>query len=181
MGGAPALGINKVEQVCVPPWRSRSTTRVQFQGSFIQHWIHFTGIPTEFLGIKRFPMSRKPESWEVAWPRLGSHLSLSQWEQVWGAGLQVCVYLLSHFSRVRLFATPWTVACQAPLSMGFFRQEYWKGLPCPPPGGLPRIQPTHLLCLLHWQVSSLPTLVPPGRPHLEFLFTFYYDLSFRAV
>ena len=34
-------------------------------------------------------------------------------------------------------ATPWTVAHQAPLSMGFFRQEYWSGLPFPPPGGLP--------------------------------------------
>ena len=47
----------------------------------------------------------------------------------------VCV--LSHFSRVRLFATPWTVARQAPLSMGFSRPEYWSGLPCPPPGDLP--------------------------------------------
>ena len=44
--------------------------------------------------------------------------------------------LLSRFSRVRLFATQWTVACQVPLSMGFSRQEYWSGLPCPPPGGL---------------------------------------------
>ena len=41
----------------------------------------------------------------------------------------VCACLLSH---VRLFATPWTVAHQAPLSMGFSRQEYWSGLPCPP-------------------------------------------------
>ena len=40
-------------------------------------------------------------------------------------------------SRVPLFATPWTAARQAPLSMGFSRQEYWSGLPCPPPGGLP--------------------------------------------
>ena len=38
---------------------------------------------------------------------------------------------------VQFFATPWTVACQAPLSMGFSRQEYWNGLPCPPPGDLP--------------------------------------------
>ena len=45
--------------------------------------------------------------------------------------------LLRHFSHVRLFATPWTVACQAPLSMGFSRQECWGGLPCPPPGDLP--------------------------------------------
>ena len=44
---------------------------------------------------------------------------------------------LSHFSRVRRFVTPWTVARQAPLSMAFSRQEYWSGLPCPPPGDLP--------------------------------------------
>ena len=42
--------------------------------------------------------------------------------------------MLSHCSRVRLFVTPWTVACQAPLSMGFSRQAYWSGLACPPPG-----------------------------------------------
>ena len=36
-----------------------------------------------------------------------------------------------------LFSTPWTVACQAPLSMGFSRQEYWSGFPCPSPGDLP--------------------------------------------
>ena len=40
-------------------------------------------------------------------------------------------------SRVRHFVTPWTVAHQAPPSMGFSRQEYWSGLPGPPPGGLP--------------------------------------------
>ena len=40
-------------------------------------------------------------------------------------------------SRVQLFATPWTVAHQAPLSMGFSRQEYWSGLPFPSPGDLP--------------------------------------------
>ena len=45
--------------------------------------------------------------------------------------------VLSHFSRVQLFATPWTVARQAPLAMGFPRQEYWSGMPCLPPGDLP--------------------------------------------
>ena len=40
-------------------------------------------------------------------------------------------------SRVRLFATPWTVAYQAPLSMGFSRQEYWSGLSFSSPGDLP--------------------------------------------
>ena len=45
--------------------------------------------------------------------------------------------LLTCFSHIRLCATPWTVALQAPLSMGFSRQEYWSGLPCPLPGDLP--------------------------------------------
>ena len=45
--------------------------------------------------------------------------------------------MLIRFSCVRLFATPWTVAHQAPVSMGFSRQEYWHGLPFPPPGDLP--------------------------------------------
>ena len=44
-------------------------------------------------------------------------------------------------SRVRLFATPWTVAYQAPLSMGFSRQEYWSGLPFPSPGYPPLFSP----------------------------------------
>ena len=45
------------------------------------------------------------------------------------------------------FATPWTVAHQTPLSMGFSRQEYWSGLPCPPPGDLPNpgIEPMSLM------------------------------------
>ena len=46
-------------------------------------------------------------------------------------------FLLSRFRHVRLFVTLWTIAFQAPLSMGFSRQEYYSGLPCPPPGDLP--------------------------------------------
>ena len=55
--------------------------------------------------------------------------------------------LLSSFSRVQLCATLWTVVYQAPLSMGFSRQEYWSGLPCPPPGDLPDpgIKPVSLM------------------------------------
>ena len=51
--------------------------------------------------------------------------------------------MLSHFNHVRLFVTPWTIAHQIPLSTGFSRQEYWSGLPCPPPEDLPnqRIEP----------------------------------------
>ena len=48
--------------------------------------------------------------------------------------------MLSHFSCVQLFVTLWTVACQAPPSMGFSRQEYWSRLPRPPPGDLPDLR-----------------------------------------
>ena len=50
---------------------------------------------------------------------------------------QLCACVLSRFSYIQLFATLWTVAHQAPLSMGFSRQEHWSGLPCPPTGDLP--------------------------------------------
>ena len=56
------------------------------------------------------------------------------WEVI--SDMLCCAQSLSH---VRPFATPWTVAHQAPLSVGFSRQEYWSGLPCPPPGDLPNL------------------------------------------
>ena len=72
-------------------------------------------------------------------------------------------------SCVQLFVTIWTVAHQAPLSVGFSRQEYWSGLPAQallqgifPSQGLN----SHLLCLLHQQADSLP-LVPPGKPNID--------------
>ena len=53
---------------------------------------------------------------------------------------------LCRFSHVQFCVTPWTVTLQAPLSMGFSRQQYWSGLPCLPPGDLsdPGIEPTSL-------------------------------------
>ena len=51
--------------------------------------------------------------------------------------LHIRYAVLSRFSRVRLLATPWTVVRQAPLSLGFSRQEHWRGLPFPPPGDFP--------------------------------------------
>ena len=67
-------------------------------------------------------------------------------------------------SRVQIFATPWTVALQAPLSMEFSRQEYWSGLPFPHLGDLPN--PVNEL------VSPAPagrffTIVPPGKPSMQ--------------
>ena len=64
-------------------------------------------------------------------------------------------------SRVRLFVTPWTVAYQAPLSMGFSRQEYWSGLPFPSPGDLPDpgIEPGSPALK-----ADASTSEPPGKP-----------------
>ena len=63
-----------------------------------------------------------------------------------GKPLKMLLLLLSRFSHVQHFETLWTIAHQAPLSMGFSRQEYWSGLPCPPPGDLPNpgIEPASL-------------------------------------
>ena len=79
------------------------------------------------------------------------------------------VLLLSHFSRVRLFTIPWAVACQAPLSMGFPRQEYWSGLPCPLTGNLPNsgIKAESLMSSV-LTGGSLP-LAPPGKPQETFM------------
>ena len=67
---------------------------------------------------------------------------------------------MKSLSRVRLFATLWTVARQAPLSMGFSRQEYWSGLPFPSPGNLPNrgIEPWSAAL----QADAVPS-EPPGK------------------
>ena len=104
-------------------------------------------------------------------------------------------------SHVRLFPTPWTVAHQDPLSMGFSRQEYWSGLPCPPPGHLPdpgieRTSPVppalqvDSLPLSHWgsptilNSSFIITLVIKlviGLPLLYLKFIFISNPSFTRL
>ena len=71
--------------------------------------------------------------------------------------------LAQKLSHIRLFATPWTVAHQASLFIGFLGQKYWNGLPFLTPWDLPDpgIKPVSLV-LLHWQADSLP-VVPPGK------------------
>ena len=84
--------------------------------------------------------------------------------------------MLSHFSHIQFFVTLWAVALQAPLSLGFSRQEYWSGLPFPSPGDLPNQGSNpDLLHLLHWQASSLP-VAPPGKPSLSLIIRFYSSL-----
>ena len=73
-----------------------------------------------------------------------------------------CVCGLSPFSCVWLFVTLWTVAHQAPLSMGFSGQEYWSGLPFPPPGDLSDPGIITLSLMSSAMTGSLP-LVLPGK------------------
>ena len=97
----------------------------------------------------------------LTWLRASSDLFL---HSLWRVPMPSCkteVCVLSRFSGIWLFETL-IITCQAPLSMGFPRQEYWSGLPFASPGGIFPTQGSNscLLRLLHWQVGSLP-LVPP--------------------
>ena len=77
-------------------------------------------------------------------------------------------------SRVQLFVILWNVTCQAPLSMGFSRQEYWSGLPCSHPGDLPNagIKPGSPTL----QADSLQS-EPPGKPRIYIYLPVWFKLS----
>jgi len=87
----------------------------------------------------------------------------------------LCVCVLSH---VWLLASPWTVARQAPLSMGFFRQEHWSELPYLLQGIKLTSLTSHLWHLLHWQADSLP-LASSGK--LQFFVTSFSKSSLTSL
>ena len=74
------------------------------------------------------------------------------------------LHCIVSLSRIQLFVTPQTVAYQAPLSMGLSRQEYWSGVPFPPPGGLPSPgpEPSSLVCAA--LAGRFSTTEPSGKP-----------------
>ena len=83
--------------------------------------------------------------------------------------ISVCVYIITCVcvcaaAQLCLTVSPWTVACQTPLSVGFSRQEYWSGLPYPSPGDLPDpgIKPVSPAALE--LAGRLFTAEPPGKP-----------------
>ena len=80
----------------------------------------------------------------------------------YGVGRVGRVCMPSHFSHVRLFETPWTVARQAPLSVGFPRQEYWSGLPFPPPEDFPHPGMEPASAVSPALVGGSFTIEPPG-------------------
>ena len=107
-----------------PAWKTRS------QYSW---WRQHSAAQKTQSGLHQSPLIFLGRSLDLFWAACG-HLSLRsalfqlvKWSEV------------KSLSRVLLFATPWTVAHQAPPSMGFSRQEYWSGLPFPSPGDLPNL------------------------------------------
>jgi len=74
--------------------------------------------------------------------------------------------LFRHLVMSNCFVAPWSVACQAPLTMGFFKQEYWSGLPFPSPEDLPDpgIKPTSPAL-----AGGFFTAEPPGKPMYYYL------------
>ena len=96
-----------------------------------------------------FPLLLKWGQGGVIAPALQGYLKIEWVTYFWGFKKLPILkyYMLSHFSHVWLFVTLWTVIHQAPMSMGFSRQEYWSGLQCPSPEGLPDpgMEPTSLL------------------------------------
>ena len=103
-----ALGCTQSSAKCVLSWECRT-------------WTHRGGVSQDLLD----------QPWDVT-----RRVWLSS-EICWVRDCCLLAYVLSHFIRVWLFATPWTIAHQAPLPMEFSRQEYWSGLPFPPSGDLP--------------------------------------------
>ena len=109
--------------------------------------------------VETSPKAEYEHSWIFLYWKLTLKVHFSFW--LWFACL---CRVLSRFSLVGLFVTPRTVAHQAPLSMGFSRQEYWSGLSCPPPGDLPnsRIETASLWGLQNY-ISFLNKLLPLER------------------
>ena len=93
----------------------------------------------------------------------------------------ICILIIVHsLSRVQLCVTLWTVAYHSSLSMGFSRQEYWSGLPCPPPGDLPNpgIEPRSPES--HAFSGRFFTTETPGKPIDPYLFWIFRDWNSRC-
>ena len=104
--------------------------------------------------FNRFWYTQKLKNhWSHDSKQLLHKFSLKKMWSLTGLLWQCCCCLVTEVMSDSVMTPPWTIACQVPLSIGFPRQEYWSGLPCPPPGDLPNpgIEPE---CPA-WQVDSL--------------------------
>ena len=137
---------------CEVKWALESITTNKASGG--------DGIPVELLQIL------KDDAVKVLHLICQPIWKTQQWPQDWKRSVFIPIpkkvkLKVKSLNRVQLFATLWTIAQQAPPSMGFSRQEYWSGLPFPSPGDLPNpgIEPTSPAL----QADAL-TSEPPGKP-----------------
>ena len=141
MTWSEAKSVSRV-QLFATPWTVGSSVRGIFQARILE-WVSISfsrgfSQPKNWIPVSSI-VGRRFTVWATREVLLGKCVEISI------SYLFRCV--LSRFSCVQLSVTLWTVACQASLSMGFSRQEYWSGLPCSPPGNLPdlEIRPTFLM------------------------------------
>ena len=129
-------------------WVTNTHTHARSYG-----WVVLLYSRNQHHAVKQFSSNRKERIHHQIAHTVSDGVSWGEVSSLGHTGCCCCLLL----SRVQLCATPWSVAPQAPLSMGFSRQEYWSGLPCPPPGDLPHpgIKPRSrhcrwiLYCLSH--------------------------------
>ena len=117
------------------PWWAAvyGVTRNQTRLSDFAFTFHFPALEKEMAIHSSVLAWRIPGMGEPGGlPSMGSHRVGHDWSDLAAAAAAYADYLI----HVHV-ANPWTIACQAPLSMGFSKQEYWSWLPCPPPGDLP--------------------------------------------
>ena len=108
---------------------------------------------------------------------IGSHRIGHDWSDL--ACTHICTYVCAQwFSLVWLCVTPWTAACQTPLSMESSRQECWSELPFPPPGELPDPGIDLVSPASPALAASFFTTEPPGKPKvLSYHFNFFHDFK----
>ena len=128
----------------------RSTRRARLEGGWVNGEIIILFLHSKLDALAELALKFHVR-FEVSWTLLFCPLKVK----------------VKSLSRIRLFATPWTIAHQALPSMGFSRQEYWSGLPFPSPGDLPDsgIKPGSPAL----QADTLPSK-PPGPPISTFIF-----------
>ena len=114
-------------------------------GPFLLHGTYkhtissWSGPAGEVVGVERVDQQTQQQPHRPCFPLFSasgcqSYCDLLFW--LWNSDSYLCACMLSHFSHVWLFATPRPIVCQAPLSVGFSKQEYWNGLPFLSPGVL---------------------------------------------
>ena len=129
--------------------------------------------PHQFLIFFKELITEKKLSFSQTWLLLFTYLKPKTINSDTGTKI-IGVSMLSH-NHFWLIVTPWTVAHQAPLSMGFFRQKYWGGLPLPSPGDHPTSQDLPVSPVL---VGQFFTTEPHGKPNIRFGFPDWYSKSF---